>query len=180
MKRSIFLFSLLSLATVNTVAQKWESESYLNERNEPSGMRMITQKVEGLVFNFEEKKIVTISRDVPSFHDFVINVFNLDGSKWNSEPDEFIVPESYRVFRSKIGEKISSFFINKRWNNLKGTYDYILDYPKINTLLVENTEPIECVIGVELVLESDGSQSIEINDELIFTLYPSNYKQLVH
>jgi hypothetical protein len=201
MKKLSFFTSLLILTSINIYAQDWVVTNYKDEFGDPSGKRSIKQKIEGSLASTDNKLIVEISRDVPSTNDFTISAFALNGARYEYLESKTVMKEGYSkekykknpsmdpikagdakavegkyLFKYKIGDKGSSFRIlkpNTALGNKTRTNTIRVNYKELDAILLSTSVPIKCIIAEENV---GGS----VSNLIRFTLYPSNYKLLVH
>ena len=200
--KKIFCFIILLIWAVNnTTAQTWViAQQYKDEWGDPSGGKLIEQKVEGSLGAMENKILVRISRVVPSADHFSILTYDLNGRPYdymdinpvrieNGPParvlkkNPFMDPTTYPgakiienkyLLRYKIGDRESSFYIT-RTSGLRNRLFFEVDFSKLNAILLSTSTPIKCIIAEEVDNSGGGTRS----NLFSFTLYPANYKQLI-
>ncbi|MGC1391240.1 MAG: hypothetical protein WA816_09395 [Bacteroidales bacterium] len=202
MKRIICFLNLLLMIVFNAFSQTWVvAKQYKDEWGDKTGQQSIEQKVEGSYGWNEDRIIVKISRDVPSTDKFTIMAYDLNGkpyeyfdlnpvrvengpSKKVLEKNPFMDPTTYPgakvienkyLIKYKIGNSESSFYISKPSGIFKNRLYFEIDYSKFNTVLLSTSVPIKCLIAEEI--EDFGT--VKVSNLFRFTIYPSNYKQLV-
>jgi hypothetical protein len=186
----------------NAFSQTWVvAKQYKDEWGDKTGQRSIEQKVEGSYGWNEDRIIVKISLDVPSTDKFTIMAYDLNGNPYeyfdlnpvrveNGPPkkvlkkDPFMDPTTYPgakiienkyLIKYKIGSSEFYFYISKPTGMFKNRLYFEIDYSKFNTVLLSTTVPIKCLIAEEI--EDFGT--VKVSNLFRFTIYPSNYKQLV-